>query len=143
MASVYTILTGCRKFIRKQIYKARASGGGKKWQAWSGDTSMLDIASRMRVFDVVTSEDPPTLVMVHASDTDYDVVLNVIVCYNLNENHVEIGLSDYDAIAYRLRTQAQTITGLNYFRIMEATWSKTEDFRYMIIPIITRITATH
>ena len=79
---------------------------------------------------------------------DYDVMVNIDICYNILDDHTIIGLRDFDMIRHQImQSDTSGISGFNFARFEEIEWNASQEedakYRYMRIPITCRVTVSN
>lgn len=147
MPKLDEVVANCRKAIRKQIYTVSEAGAlPGKWHAHkTRNGSLMNEIESVRNFDVISSGEWPATVSWGTSSNDRDVKLNIVIGYGTNEDWNELAQSDFLSIRHLLHNfDISTVSGLNYFTMEEPyEWKEDDDFRYLIIPVVARITTTN
>jgi hypothetical protein len=152
MANYDTIIPAIIQHFTEQVYLVEPVGAGTlSWRAWNDETCTLeDTGDRVRLFEIYADRfgtpSLPNAVMGYS--TDYDMTINIDICYHIKDAQTYIGLRDFEEIRHKIMlSDTSSITGFNFARFEEIEWidSQVEDakFRYMRIPIMCRITVDH
>jgi hypothetical protein len=146
MAYLWQAVEEIRKAIRKEIYSVTPAGSldGKFSAHKTHVGSLVTTVEKPRKFDVVSSGVSPETVSWGTTSNDREAEIKIVIGYGVNENWNELAQSDYLSIVYKLHNyDSSLISGLNFFRVDAYDWVENDDFRYMIIPVIARITTTN
>lgn len=140
------------KHIIKTVYAtepSKASNEMPSWKLFRGE-SLENSNRKTRMFDVVCEEDNPTLVYTGNNSDDYDIVLNVELCYPNDIHANSIAKSDYVNIRAALLNSDRTELykqGFNFFSFEDTPTIPApddgDDFRFMTMPVLCRITVDH
>jgi hypothetical protein len=146
MALLWTIVANCRKEIRKVIMTIQPAGTkqGKFDPHKTSSGKLVETIEKTRKFDVISKGDPVQTKSWGTTANQRDVILSIVIGYNTDENDNELAQSDFLSIQYNLHSfDNSLIAGLHAFRVEDPEWKELEDFRYLIIPVVARVTTTN
>jgi len=142
---MFKIIQDCRHQIAQEILKnVVPAGKGSKWKKHNTNVGdVMNASQRTRLFDVVSSGESFDTNAWGTSTDDHYVKILIVIGYSTQQDFNECAQSDFDAIKYRLHNiDVSAVTGLNFYKVEGYQWKESEDFRYMIIPVATLITAS-
>jgi hypothetical protein len=137
----------------EQVYLVTPLGEGTKaWRYFDTETAqhLEDVGAEERLFEVYVDRDESVSTPnAWGTDTvDYDVPVNIDICYHAKDDHTILGLHDFEEIKHQIMDSDTTaLTGYNFARFEEYLWIPGEDeddkYRYLRIPISVRVSVTH
>ena len=149
MADFYTVLKPIVRHFIKQVYAVTPVGEGTyKWRHWEGPEPLVGNGNRTRLFDVYMDPEqvPEEPNAVQNSEKDYDVFLNIDICYEALDAHTILGMQDYNGIDRKVELASVSgLTGYNFSKFQQPVWIEADNdthFRYMRIPVMVRVSVT-
>lgn len=132
--------------LARCVYNVTPAGEGTAgWKRWNDEKDMVEAGDRVRLFEVHQSRDVPAeQVTIGASTTDWNVPVDIDICYHKNDAHTAIMVRDYDGIRRSVfSSDTSGLTGFNFvrFEAMEFMAGQMEDskVRYMRMHLIIRM----
>lgn len=149
MASEYfDIVDAIKKHLVKAVYRTKPSHAKKemaKWRAYTEGEDLNDAVGKgSRVFQIKESEDAPELVFSGSGVDDYDVTVEIDVCYP-DDNRIDtVARGDYTKIKGEVMgsTNIELIDlGFGCFTFQDSILDDADDeeYRILTIPIVCRI----
>jgi hypothetical protein len=130
----------------EQVYEVTPLGEGTEaWRYFDHETSqhLDEIGGDERLFEVfVSREESITNPNAWGStETDYDVPVNIDICYHEKDDHTVYGLNDFEKIKRQImNSDTSGLTGFNFARFEEYLWApgieEDSKYRFMRIPVI-------
>lgn len=144
----FDIMDAVVKRIIKSVYKTVPSKSSKalpKWKLYSGENLSEAVGMATRLFEVKESEEAPELVFTGSGTDDYDVKVEIEICYPDNNKLNSVARGDYNKIRNELlgSTNIELIDlGFGCFTFLESELEEPDEeneYRIMTIPITCRI----
>jgi hypothetical protein len=144
----FDIVEAVKRHIEKAIYRTVPSHAGKELPKWKKNHSDIDLTEAVgmgtRVFEVSENEDALELIFTCSGVDDYDVSLDIDICYPDNNKIKSVAFGDYTKIKGELMcgTNIELIDlGFGFFKFDEPLLDDSDDeaYRILTIPITARI----
>ncbi len=153
MASNFdTIIPPILQHFKEQIMNniIPVGEGTCTWKHFKSSEYLEDTGARVRLFEVYVDRfsSPTNPNAIGANTTDYDVPINIDICYLKLDEHTVLGLRDFEEIRNQItNSNTSALTGYNFTRFEEMEWVEGADpegdYRFVRIPSQVRITVTH
>ena len=127
----------------EQVYSVDAVGeGSKSFKYWEVDTASTfeESATRERSFAIYPSRDGEGLVklLVGAGSVDYNMNLQISICYNNDDNATLYALNDYELIRSQInKSDVSALDGYQFTFFDGFSWQDSAEddakFRYLIM----------
>jgi hypothetical protein len=149
VANFDTILPSVIEHFVQQIAKVAPIGKGMhRFKRRDAEQMLIDEGSRDRLFDVFVSEDvPPERFVTSATAIDWNVTINIDICYHVTRRQTAIAARDFDKIQRAItNSDTSSLTGYNFPYWQGYEWipeaDENENYRFIRIPVLCRITTT-
>lgn len=151
MASILDVTAGICDHFAKCVYDVAPVGKNTKaWRRYNvgqSDQRLTQDAERVRLFEVYPDASMfEGVVQQHGgSEVDYNVTINIDVCYGVDDLHTMIAMRDYEAIRRRIfAAPSGHLTSYQFPTFSGFEWVERDNskFRYIRIPVVVRITVT-
>jgi len=149
MATFDTVLPAIMEHFVQQIASTTPVGSKMhKWKRWTAEPMLEDEGSRDRLFDVYVDQNTPIELVTFGSTTnDYNVPVNIDICYHETRYQTAIGLRDFDVIQRQImNSDTSALTGYNFARFESYEWLTTgeqdTEYRFLRIPVMVRVSVS-
>jgi hypothetical protein len=148
MANLDTILPSVIEHFAQQIAKTKPVGKKMhKWKRWTAEAMLEDEGSRDRLFDVYVDQNTPMERVTDGAKTvEYNVPINIDICYHETRYQTAIGLRDFDVIQRQITSSdSSALTGYQFPIWDSAEFVPNEEdsnYRTMRIPVLIRVITT-
>ncbi len=143
------IVDAIKKHFTKAVYATTPSKSNTtipSWKKYKGQNLSSEKGNRTRIFDVEESESGGEVIFTGNGSDDYNVIVNVEVCYENNNRFNTVAMGDYSKIRYKLQNTDNTeilAKGFNFLQVLPHELDEVnedEEFRFLTIPVLCRIT---
>lgn len=136
------------KFMEQKVLNVKPFGfDAERFSKYEGETSFRDSTPANRVFEVSLSDEPSEPLMLGSNTQDYNVIIDVVVCYEYYKSQKFNARRDYAAIRDKfVNADVSSLYqyGFHYFWIDAERYeiNNENNMMYLVIPVIARYTVT-
>ena len=148
MTDFFDTMSDIKKHVTKSIYRTVPSHSGKqlpKWKKYKDDMDLSkSVGMATRIFDVVEEADALELVFTCSGVDDYNVLLNIEICYPNSNKITSVAFGDYTKIKGELLGSTNielANSNFGFFKFEEPILDDADDeaYRILTIPLMCRI----